>query len=707
MATIKTYSRSVTDRPGPAVPVQAEQTAMGSLADGIGQVGTMFQNIQDEIDVADAKTADASLSTLIREQLYGEGTGFMYSQGGDSVSRRDSVSEALKEGQRSLLDGLRPAARAKAESAMKARLERAYQNIDQHSTTQGMQYVDSASDARIISATNDAIFDPDKVSQSLAISRQEILDKADRNGWAPEKTQLELLQASTAIHSGIISRVATVDPVAAMGYLRDNRDSMSGAEVARLEASLTPMIKERAGRSRGAAAARGTEIAAAGVSEAGAGYTVITLDNGKTVRREGTRAWRNNNPGNIEYGEFAKSQGAVGTDGRFAVFPTYQAGRDAKAALIFESSSYRDLSISDAISRYAPAFENDTGSYTDQVAAAAGVSSDATMSSLSPKQRTAVLDAMERVEGFAVGKEVGGTSRAPSGIEELLSIEDPIEREAAISEFNMIAGIRKRKDEASRQAAADAAFRILEAGGNVTDIPLEHRNSIGMESMSSLRSYQEKLAAGEVQTEDSFYVQLSDDMARDPQKFMTMDPMQWRDRLNNADFDYFVKQRADLISGARRAGSDSLPVTTLRTAASTALKAAGLDDDNEAKASFESELLRWSHSFAADNGKNPSPMEVNQRINEMLVPIVLDPYWLWMWDAQSGRAFQMDYDGDPMNPNDDVTPQSIRDGALSINDKPVSNDVIETYALAFEQRFKRAPSVQELVEGLIATGNFE
>ncbi len=145
----------------------------------------------------------------------------------------------------------------------------------------------------------------------------------------------------------------------------------------------------------------------AGVVEAGPGYTIVRRSDGSTVRRDGTRAWRNNNPGNIEYGRFARANGAVGTDGRFAVFPTYEAGRAAKEALLFESSSYRGLSLGQAISRYAPSFENNTGSYIAQVARAAGVTPDTMLSTLSARQRRAMLDAMERVEGFRPGRENG------------------------------------------------------------------------------------------------------------------------------------------------------------------------------------------------------------------------------------------------------------------------------------------------------------
>jgi N12 class adenine-specific DNA methylase len=157
------------------------------------------------------------------------------------------------------------------------------------------------------------------------------------------------------------------------------------------------------------------EVDAAGYSTvvaAGKGWTEVVGADGAVIRRKGTRAWRNNNPGNIEYGQFAKGLGAIGTDGRFAVFPTYEAGRRAKESLLFDSKGYRDKTIYQAISRYAPPSENNTDSYASSVATAAGVSIDTPLAELSARQRVAVLDAMERVEGFRPGREiVGGVVR--------------------------------------------------------------------------------------------------------------------------------------------------------------------------------------------------------------------------------------------------------------------------------------------------------
>ena len=140
------------------------------------------------------------------------------------------------------------------------------------------------------------------------------------------------------------------------------------------------------------------------VIEKGPGYNIVRLADGSVVRQEGTRAWRNNNPGNIEFGKFAKSQGAIGTDGRFAIFPDYETGRAAKEKLLFDTNSYRNLTLSSAINRYAPSFENNTSAYISNVASSAGISPGTRMTDIPPSARTKILDAFERQEGFRSGK---------------------------------------------------------------------------------------------------------------------------------------------------------------------------------------------------------------------------------------------------------------------------------------------------------------
>lgn len=89
-----------------------------------------------------------------------------------------------------------------------------------------------------------------------------------------------------------------------------------------------------------------------------------------------TRGARNNNPGNIEYGPFARSMGATGSDGRFAIFPDLQTGTQALASLMSSYQRRGFNTIDKIVSRYAPAHENNTGAYGNFLAQQLGVGRD-------------------------------------------------------------------------------------------------------------------------------------------------------------------------------------------------------------------------------------------------------------------------------------------------------------------------------------------
>lgn len=87
-----------------------------------------------------------------------------------------------------------------------------------------------------------------------------------------------------------------------------------------------------------------------------------------------TRAVRNNNPGNLIASPWTQKQcGYEGMDDkRFAVFKTFADGFCALARLM-ECSSYRGLTIPQAIARYAPIVENDTQEYIEIVLQKTGI----------------------------------------------------------------------------------------------------------------------------------------------------------------------------------------------------------------------------------------------------------------------------------------------------------------------------------------------
>jgi uncharacterized protein (TIGR02594 family) len=124
----------------------------------------------------------------------------------------------------------------------------------------------------------------------------------------------------------------------------------------------------------------------------------------------GTRADRNNNPGNIEYGDFAKKMGATGSDGRFAIFPDRETGFKASETLL-GGKGYQGKTLAEIGDRWA---EKDKG-WAKNVSKATGIPLDAVPT---PEQRSAIArTGIPRAEGSKYGAAgEGGDNAIPSSI---------------------------------------------------------------------------------------------------------------------------------------------------------------------------------------------------------------------------------------------------------------------------------------------------
>lgn len=134
-----------------------------------------------------------------------------------------------------------------------------------------------------------------------------------------------------------------------------------------------------------------------------------TQANGSVVvKKGGTAAWRNNNPGNLKVGvgnvKLARQHGAIGIDaGGFAIFKSREDGLRAQVGLL-KGKAYRSLTVAQAITKYAPPNENNTAAYIQFVAQQAGVSTSAKLSSLTDQQFNALVQAMHIKEGDKAGQ---------------------------------------------------------------------------------------------------------------------------------------------------------------------------------------------------------------------------------------------------------------------------------------------------------------
>ncbi|EKL3976907.1 hypothetical protein PRH55_000239 [Morganella morganii] len=215
------------------------------------------------------------------------------------------------------------------------------------------------------------------------------------------------------IDNKIVDKV--IDKVRKDGFLKSVNDAAVGA--------YSYLASAKSGDTSG--------FTASGVEVPNQNKRIYKTANGDIVREGGSRSWRNNNPGNIIAGDYADSMGAIGRDKMsnghiMAIFPTEEMGRAAKEQLIFRGASYKNLKLSDAISRYAPEFNssgkriNDTPQYIKNVLAAVG-GSEKVMKDYTPSEQKAIIAAMKNTEDWRAGNEYTTGNPKKLDSEKLLS----------------------------------------------------------------------------------------------------------------------------------------------------------------------------------------------------------------------------------------------------------------------------------------------
>jgi hypothetical protein len=167
------------------------------------------------------------------------------------------------------------------------------------------------------------------------------------------------------------------------------------------------------------------------------------------------RGIRNNNPGNIEDGPFARSlPGYKGSDGRFAVFETPQDGVNAGAQLLGSYARRGVVTPAQVINRWAPPSDNNpTQAYAQYVAQRLGIGVDDPI----PESRRA--EAFQAINEFENGTR--GPSQGSGGARVVSAAQAPQEtaaQQAASAARNFTQERQLRTDIGNNPAAKELAL---------------------------------------------------------------------------------------------------------------------------------------------------------------------------------------------------------------------------------------------------------
>ncbi len=124
----------------------------------------------------------------------------------------------------------------------------------------------------------------------------------------------------------------------------------------------------------------------------------IIYSDGTLEIRTGHHAWRDANPGDIEYHSNIRRPGQIGHDGRFIIFGDAEEGFSALTGLL-SSDSYSSLTVDQTISRFAPPTENDTAHYQEMIHGM-GLPGGAKVGALNQNQMKAFTAGIAQIEGF-------------------------------------------------------------------------------------------------------------------------------------------------------------------------------------------------------------------------------------------------------------------------------------------------------------------
>ena len=697
---------------------------MGAVGQGLGQVANAALAVQEMDDDARLKEADARAAARLRELQYGEG-GYLTLEGKAAVEARAAYEAQAAKVFEEEGAGFTGRAGAKWKDMSMARTNQILDTAIVHQANERKKWFGEASASRVDTFAEDALAgyqNPKTVTRNIAAGIMEIRQQGALQGWDADTLRNRETEFASGVHKNIALRLAQTDPFAAKEYLEKNRDMMTGPHQTDLEGVVAPLIiEEEAKRKTDEILGLSRPIAGRTLGETGPSNAraVLTsravggatrsdaIDNLDANFATNLAAMIEDAPPGIREGLgigsgyrsterqaelFAASDGS----GRMVARPGHSSHEFGLAA---------DLTWNGQRLDKAPKEVRD---WVHQNAAAYGLNF---RMSWEP-WHVEPIGAREAIS--AAGPGLGVRTTMPSASQTaaaLDAIDNPTLRAATAERLRAISALREQEAKAQREAMVTNVFGMIDSGMSPDSIPAETRAALGRTEMAGLWEYYEKRVRGALATDERTLYDLQTQYAQDPAAFSQIDLWQYRSALSDADWKQVTGWRQTALTDQAKAKDEGMTITSAFSQAKTQLEAVGITQtglegsERQAaaarEAQFQMALAREMEAFRQSTQKAPNQLEIQQMINKLLLPIVIErprggtglldtvigpartegmfrfevPQLGAAGDGGTARIFQ-DYDAIP--PNDRIQLEIQLEGALGR--KPSEEEVESAYA---------------------------
>lgn len=725
MVKVPEYAQNVQFRPAfrQDVDVRATPEAFGAdigrgmqgLGQGASNLGVAVSQVQALDDKMRAKEADNKFADWARNRMFGEG-GFMTLEGRNAVDGRKQFEEEAEQKRKEFGSGLSAGAARDYQSASTARIQSIYQQSIVHTAQARKSWFNDASAARVETFANDALvsFDkPDLLTKNIAAGQAEIRERGAMMGWDADTLNKRESEFVSGVHKNVTLRIAQTDPLAAEKYMNERKGQITGAHMYELEHGLKTEIKQE--KSKRAASDFFTQS-----SQAGNG-SVFGMISGFEGFRSSTY-WDVNHH-RVGYGSdtITKEDGSVVTVQQGMTVTQADAARDLNRRIAQSQIGIARTVGEDkfnALSAPAKAAVTSVaynyGTLPDTVANAIRTGGPAEIA-------TAIRGLAGHNEGVNAGRRnkeadavlgidtTAGTNDAARDAQSfyvnlesyLAKITDPDVQDMTRKRINAMLETQHKASTERQRTAKATLWTYIDQGKTPDHVPMDVRQAAGMEAVSAAWNYLDTARRGrDVRTDDALAYDMRRYAASNPNDFANLDLNDYRDRLSRDTIKEFTTLQQSALTDQRKAREDGLSLTAAFSQATQQLEAVGIttdgkkgavrDEANKRIAQFQNSLSSEMAEFKrANNGRNPTQVDVQAMVNKLLLPIVIKtPGRIFDSTDTSKRLFEAGSRADNAKVDVDVKYGDIpidlrrgiaRDLERELGRKPNENEVVQRY----------------------------